>query len=207
MFFDEGWVPMAEATAEVFRKLQELKDAGKIHESHKGLSSLLAISVWDICDASIKVGATLSNGVMITASKELVAWADPTALSNEHIDVRVGTIGSATMPDDSGTLADAETLTQRYGPFLGLPIVVPENNFKSSLTFLEEEAAKPAHDDEIVQAARKLLGMVKAEQLVTREIARNKLGATLSRRKLKIAWAMAAKHAPDLTKPNRWVGL
>lgn len=207
MFFDEGWVPIGEVTSEVFRRIQEFHAAGVIHDSNKNLKTLLAVSVWDICDASTKIGVTASDGTVISASKNLTDWSDPRAFSNEHMDITVGTVGSSKMPEDDGKIADRETLIARYGPFLSLPIVVPVNNYQSSLTFLEEEVKKNSRDEEVVNSAKTILAMVKAGQMVTRSIAQAKLGATLSRRKFKLAWALAAGHHEELAQPNRWLGL
>ncbi len=192
MFFDEGWVPISEVTAEVFRRIQGYSGDGIVHETNKDLKTFLAISVWDICDASTKVGVTSADGRVIPASNDLVAWADPTELSNEHMNVMVGTIGSSTMPGEDGKIADRQQLIDRYGPFLSLPIVVPVNNYQSSLTFLEEEIKKNSRDEEVVDAAKTILGLVKGGKVVTRSIAQGKLGATLTRRKFKLAWALAS---------------
>ena len=208
MFFEEGWVPLSEVSTEVFRRLQGFVADGSLKLPEGGLSETLAISVWDICDACTKIGITGADGTVIPASKGLVAWADPRNLSNEHVNLRVGSVGSSDLPDESGAAAAREVMMQRYGPFFGLPLVIPINNFQSSLTFLEEEVTKtPDRDDAVIAAAKSILTMHKGADLLTRGIARTKLGASLSRRKFKMAWALAAQHAPELAAPNRWNGL
>ncbi len=207
MFSEEGWVSLAEVTAEVFRRLQGLHADGKVVDVKGGLSPVLAISVWDICDTASKIGVTGPDGTVIAASKDLVAWADPRELTNEHVNLAVGSVGSTTLADKSGNLPSREELALRYGPFLSLPIVIPVNNYQSSLTFLAEEVAKPTRDEEVVNAARTILQSVDEGALVTRETMRQKLGASLSRRKFKLAWALAAQHRPELAEPNRWQGL
>lgn len=207
MFFEEGWVPLSEVTSEVFRRLQGFQAAGLL-SAGTGLTGVLAVSVWDICDACTKIGITGADGNVIPASKDLVAWADPRSLSNEHVNLVAGTVGSTTLPGGDGTVPGRDALLLRYGPFLNLPLVIPINNFQSSLTFLEEEVKNEDPKDEaVVNGARTILQMVKDGQLVTRDIARTKLGSGLSRRKFKNAWALAARHAPDLAAPNRWTGL
>jgi len=207
MFFDEGWVPLSDATTEVFRRLQGLQAAGKVASEHEGLGTLLAVTVWDICDASTKIGTTAADGRIIATSKELVAWSDPSILSNEHLDLRVGTVGSSSLPGDDGKMADRATLLDRYGPFLSLPVVVPDNNFQSSLTFLEEEAAKSPRDEEIVNAAKAIVTALDGGELVTRDTMRKKLGAGLSRRKFKLAWWLALQARPKMKEAKRWTGL
>lgn len=208
MFFEEGWVPLAEATSEVFRRLQGFVATDKMVAPKAGLSEVLAISVWDICDACTKIGVTGNDGIVVPASKDLVAWADPRNLSNEHLNLRAGNVGSSELTDDAGEAVSQATMITRYGPFFGLPVVIPINNFQSSLTFLEEEVTgQPDRDDMVVEAAKVILTMRKTGDFLTREIARVKLGASLSRRKFKMAWALAAQHAPDLAEPNRWNGL
>ncbi len=206
MFFEEGWVALSDVTAEVFRRLQEMKAAGKTGEG--GLSELLAISVWDICDASTKVGVTGPDGTVIAASKALVAWADPRVLSNEHLNLIAGTVGSTTLKDETGEVPSREALALRYGAFVNMPVVIPINNFQSSMTFLAEEVGDQSKKDpEVVDAARTILQALDGGQLVTRETMRAKLGSGLSRRKLKLAWGLAAQHRPALAEPNRWQGL
>ncbi len=206
MFFEDGWVPLSEVTSEVFRRLQALQSAGKMGAG--GLTSTLAISIWDICDACTKIGVTGPDGTIIAASKDLVAWADPRVLSNEHVHLVAGTIGSTDLADESGKPPSRETLMLRYGAFLNMPVVIPVNNFQSSLTFLEEEVVGEGKADKAVsEAARAILKMLDAGGLVTREIARVKLGSALSRRKSKLAWGLAAQHKPELAAPNRWQGL
>ncbi|MDJ0826381.1 MAG: hypothetical protein QNJ16_12825 [Rhodobacter sp.] len=208
MFFEEGWVPLSEATAEVFRRLQALKAAGGIGEGQGSLKLILAISVWDICDASTKVGVTAADGTVIAASKDLVAWADPRELFNEHLSLQAGSVGSSPISDAEDKAPSEAELKARYGPFLNLPVVIPVNNFQSSMTFLAEEVSgNPSKDEEIVNGARTILKMVDGGELVTREIARTALGATMSRRKFKLAWAIAAQHRDHLSAPNRWLGM
>ena len=208
MFFEEGWVSLSEVTADVFRTLQAVQTEGKLGIPQTSLTPVLALSVWDICDAATKVGVTGPDGTVIPASKDLVAWADPMNLSNEHINLMVGSVGSTTLLDESGALPSREELAERYGPFLNLPVVIPINNFQSSMTFLSEEVQNEEAKDELVlKSAQIILQMVKSGTLVTREIARVKLGASLSRRKFKRAWALAAQHVPELSSPNRWQGL
>ncbi len=207
MFFDEGWAPVSDVTAEVFRRLQGYQAAGKVHEGYAGLRELLAISVWDICDASTKVGATGADGTVVSASKDLMAWADPRELSNEHVDLMIGSVGSSSLAPEGGEAVTREELTLRYGPFLSLPLVLPVNNYRSSLTFLEEEVANSPRDDEVVNAAKVILTMRSGGQLLTRDTARAKLGSTLTRRKFKLAWALASQHHEELAAPNRWLGL
>ena len=208
MFFEEGWVPLSEVTSEVFRRLQGLHAAGEMGEMKQGLSKILAISVWDICDASTKIGVTSADSTIVPASKDLVSWADPGNLSNEHINLRFGSIGSTTLPGENGELPGQDELRARYGGFLNMPVVIPINNFQSSLTFLKEEVAgQPDRDETVLRAAQVIVKMVDSGELVTREIARVKLGSALSRRKLKMAWSLAAQHRPDLAAPNRWIGL
>ncbi|MCG6902177.1 MAG: hypothetical protein LJE68_05795 [Rhodobacter sp.] len=208
MFFEDGWVSLSEVTAEVFRRLQAMKAAGQMRDTGDGLRSMLALSVWDICDACSKIGVTGPDGVVVPATKDLIAWADPRELSNEHVNLLVGNVGSSDLPDADGNLPTREQLMLRYGPFVNLPVVLPVNNFQSSLTFLEEEVVKHDPGDEhILRAAQLILTMIEDGELVTREIARVKLGASLSRRKFKVAWALAAQHSPELATPNRWAGL
>ncbi len=208
MFYEEGWIPLSAVTSEVFRKLQALQATGKIGKGHGSLRSVLAVSVWEMLEGATKLGVTAPDGSAVEASRDLVAWADPTALRNEHVDLLVGNVGSSDMPDDTGAPADAATRRMRYGAFLNLPIVVPINSFQSSLGYLPEEVGDDASEDEaLLSGAKQILAMVEAKELVTRELARTRVGTKLTRRKFKMAWAIASSKAPELRAPNRWMGM
>ncbi len=207
MFFQEGWVPLSEVTAEVYRQLQALQAEGN-PGAQKGLKTTLALSIWDICDASTKIGVTGTDGNIVSASKDLVAWSDPRELTNEHVHLQAGTVGSSTLADDGGKPPSPDEMRLRYGPFMSLPIVIPQNNFQSSMTFLKEEVENQAKSNQqVAEAARTILAAVEAGQPITRELMRAKLGSALSRRNFKIAWGLAAQHRPELAAPNRWVGI
>ncbi len=208
MFFEEGWTPLSEITADVFRRLQVLRADKKIGRGQGSLGAILAVSVWDICEATTKLGATAPDGTVVSASKDLVLWADPTNLSNEHVNLRTGSVGSTELPDAHGELPDTETQIARYGPFLNLPLVIPINTYQSSVGYMAEEVREDlSQDTALIDGARTILSMVEAGELVTREIAKVRIGTALTRRKFKLAWAMAAAKRPDLKTPNRWQGL
>lgn len=208
MFFEEGWVPVSEVTQEVFRMLQGLKVEDKIGKGHGSMKTVLAVSVWEMLDGATKIGATSSTGRVVDASRDLIAWADPTALMNEHIDLQVGSVGSSQLPDADGTVADVDTRRLRYGSFFNMPVVIPVNSYQSSLGYLAEEVKDDVSEDEaLLDGARLILTMVQKGELVTRELARSRIGTTLTRRRFKMAWAIAASKAAELKAPNRWQGL
>lgn len=208
MFFEEGWVPLSEVTGGVFRRLQVLKSEGSIGKGQGSLRAITAVTVWDICEASAKLGVTGADGNVISASKDLVAWADPTVFSNEHVNLRIGNVGSSDLLDEHGELPDAETLLARYGPFLNLPVVIPVNTYQSSIGYMAEEVKGDLTTDKpLLDGAKTILAMAEGGEVLTRETARAKVGTALSRRKFKLAWAMAAAKRPELMKPNRWAGL
>jgi len=207
MFFEEGYVALSEATAEVFRRLQSFADAGIIKDIDKGLRPHLATTIWDICEVSTKIGVTAANSSFIEASKDLIAWADPASMSNEHINLQVGSVGSSELPGEDGEKRSRADLEYQYGGFLSLPVCIPENSFRSSLTFMEEQVKQPLYDEQVIDTAKQILQRVKAGKLVTREIVRESIGSMLSRRKLKLAWGLASQHHEPLKAPNRWSGL
>ncbi|MDF0600727.1 hypothetical protein P1J78_08295 [Psychromarinibacter sp. C21-152] len=208
MFFEEGWVPLSEVTGDVFRRLQVLQSEGRIGKGHGSLRAVLSVTVWDICEATAKLGVTGSDGTVIAASRDLVAWADPTQLFNEHLNLQIGNVGSSDLLDAHGELPDAETLAGRYGPFLNLPVVIPINTYQSSVGYMAEEVGGDlTTDTALIDGAKTILSMAEGGALLTRETARAKIGTALSRRKFKLAWAMAAAKRPELNKPNRWLGL
>ncbi len=208
MFFIEGWVPVSEVTLEVFRRLQALQAEGKIGKGHGSLKTILGVSVWEVLDGATKIGATNPDGTVVDATPDLVSWADPTALMNEHIDLRIGTVGSSRLAREDGSIPEATEQALTYGPFFNLPVVIPLNSYQSSLGYLGEEVKDDATEDtDLLDGARLILSMVDKGELVTRELVRSKIGTSLSRRRFKMAWAIAAAKVPELKKPNRWKGL
>lgn len=208
MFFEEGWIPLSEITADVFRRLQVLKSNKKIGRGQGSLRGILAVTIWDICEATTKLGATGPGGTVVSASKELVLWSDPTSLSNEHINLQIGSVGSSDLLDEQGEMPTTEAQVLRYGPFLNLPLVIPVNIYQSSVGYMAEEVREDlSHDTALVDGAKTILSMIEEGELLTRDIAKTRVGTALSRRKFKLAWAMAAAKRPELKRPNRWVGL
>jgi hypothetical protein len=207
MFYEEGYMPLAQAASEVMGRLQALQAKGAVCDLSQGLGPHLAVTLWDICETAGKITVTSPNGTMIDASKTLVAWADPLAFSNEHVDLRIGSVGSSTLPGADGAPRSREDLVFEYGGFLSLPICIPESSFQSSLTLLEDYVAQPLADAEIEAAAQSILSFVDTKPFVTRALAREWLGMSISRRKLKLAWGIAARHHLPLAEPGRWRGL
>jgi hypothetical protein len=200
MFYEEGWVPLSEVSSEVLRRLQALQAEGKVGKGQGSLGQILSVTVWDICDAATKLGVTAADGSVVPASKDLVAWGDPLSPVNEHLDLRIGSVGS-------GAAAEPEAQRRRYGPFLHLPLVIPVNNFQSSMTFLAEEVLADVEGDSALADGARLILSLHRGGGTTRELARSRIGTALSRRRFKMAWAMAAAHAPELKDADRWKGI
>ncbi len=196
MFFEEGWTSIADVTHEVTERVQRFH-AGRVKDGtplpgKDAMRSDIAISVWEICDAATKAGVMTQTGLMVPASKLLLTWHDPRKTHNAHIDIRRGVVGSS--PD-----LKPEEAQSRYGAFLYLALAVPTNGVESSLTFLDEELAdQNPRDPKVVDTAKMILGEVKAGRMVTKPMMREKAGNGISRRKFKLAWALAAEAHPPL---------
>lgn len=197
MFFEEGWTSIADVTVEVTDRVQKFyarrtEADGAPVPSAEAMRMDVAISVWEICDVATKVGAVTPTGQMIPASKVLTAWHDPRKMHNAHIDIRYGVVGSS--PD-----ADRDEAQARYGAFIFQPLSIPTNGVESSLSFLDDElAAQSTKDPLVVDTAKLILAEAKAGHIVTRTIMREKAGSRVSRRKFKLAWALAAEAHPPL---------
>lgn len=208
MFFEDGWIPLSEITADVFRRLQTLKTDGKIGKGQGDLGSILALTVWDICEATTKLGVTAPGGNVVSASRDLVMWSDPTGLANEHVHLQTGSVGSSDLLDEHGDLPGGDALIARYGAFLNLPLVIPVNAYQSSIGYMPDEVREDLTQDRaLIDGARTILSMVESGEMLTRELARSRIGTSLTRRKFKLAWSMAAAKVPELKNPNRWIGL
>lgn len=201
MFFEEGWASIADVTAEVRDRVlafhaRAAEEAGKPLSTKRVLADT-AISVWEICDAATKAGVTTADGALVPASKALLAWEDPRRLWNRHVDLRAGTVGSGAAA--AGT--PPEEMTGTYGPFLYLPLCVPLNGVESSLSFLEEELRQQSQrDEEMLTVAAKIIAAAEAGRTMTRQIARQTIAGSLSRRKFKLAWALATDKRPELRR-------
>lgn len=201
MFFEEGWSSIADVTVEVQERVlsfhaEQAKATGR-PVSQRRVMADVALSVWEICDAATKAGVTVAGGGLVPASKGLLAWEDPRSPINRHVDIRAGTVGSG---GAAAGLSEAE-LRARYGAFLYLPLSVPQNGVESSLTFLEEELRTQAvRDEELLTVAARIIAASEAGETLTRGIARRTIGGALTRRKFKIAWALAADKRPELNQ-------
>jgi hypothetical protein len=197
MFFEEGWISVADVTREVADRVQSFHAAqGGALPGDAEILAEVALSVWEICDAATKAAVTAPDGQVVQASKALLEWDDPRKLWNPHLDLRLGNIGSAAAGETT-----LEALRARYGAFLHLPMILPLNGVQSSLTFLEEELRdKPERDEETLKVAAGIVTAAQDGQLMTRGIARRGIGANISRRKFKIAWALACDHHPALAR-------
>lgn len=201
MFFEEGWASLADVTAEVFDRTlafhAKAAEAAGGQVSQKRVLADVAISVWDMCDAATKAGVTGVDGSLVPASKLLLAWDDPRKLWNSHVDLRIGTVGSGA----ASAGIPPEELRARYGPFMHLPLAIPLNGVQSSMSFLEEELRQQGErDEETLGVAAKLIAAAESGRVMTRLIARQSIAATLSRRKFKIAWALASDKRPELQR-------
>ena len=83
MFYVDGWTPLREVSLTVSRRrVREHGEQLKIHGVGGADRSLLTRSgtcgeVWEICANALEVGVLLSNGVVVTASRDLVRDEPP----------------------------------------------------------------------------------------------------------------------------------
>jgi len=78
----------------------------------------------------------------LAASRILTFTFNPHDNLNDHIDIMVGTVGSALSPNHLSEPPDERELQRRYGPVLHLPLRFPRDDF---IGFLDElEADIPA---------------------------------------------------------------
>ena len=178
MFYEKGWIPLAELTStlgEYFEQKFDRHARGKgsasaeapvsaidqanaaARRDHEIMSSL-ALTVWEFLEEQTDVGVLLPNGKTVNVSPALVSSGGFLfEFSNFHISISVGTVGSGRILEgseraaDSDESPDSKELMMHYGSALFQPVVLKRDRFESYLKRIKTTPTQEASTEEIVE--------------------------------------------------------
>lgn len=138
MFAPEGWISLNE----IFFSISAIfDDKGRIGDIEFFGDENFEVT-WLYMQECSEVAVCLANGEALAASRILTFTFYSYDNLNDHIDIMVGTVGSALSPNHLSEPPDERELQRRYGPVLHLPLRFPRDDF---IGFLDElEADIPA---------------------------------------------------------------
>lgn len=158
----------------------------------------------------------LSDGSILAASRELINPTNVYDNLNNHIDLMVGTVGSAHSEKHSQNPISQNELLQRYGPFLHLPILLPRDEFMTFYDGFElrpDLFIDPERSLEVTATSPKnLSARAMSSEIVTMfdngnlqsfELAKQSLCPDISFRQFRFAWNLAKEERPEISKPVR----
>lgn len=212
MFYQDGWVPLCDVAAEVRRRNDEAlditsEDASRdpslrlqVWEAYSGA----ILSIWEILDNASEIAVLLPNGVVAKASRQLVEWDGTDRLSNSHLQIFIGTVGSA-IPEAADEEVGKDLANIRYGPFLGLPILLPQECWEIAAGLRDASYAPPDQNTRItyVEVARQIIAAHDADKGLRKSDLKEQLASTWSARRFERSWAIASQERPALSKPGR----
>ena len=138
MFAPSGWISLYE----VFYLISAIfREKGRIGQYEFTGDENFEVT-WLFIQEAPEVAVCLPNGTALPASRALVLPENPYDNLNEHIDLMIGTVGSAHSPRQQKVPISREELQLRYGPFLHLPIIFQQQDFDD---FFDELDKAPEH--------------------------------------------------------------
>lgn len=147
MFFVKGWRPISEVSgvhydhylSPRFEEIrQNVDDQARIKRVWNEINLAAYPAFWKLMDEVDRVAVLLGNGTVVDALPELVRGPgepEESSSSNLHISLNVGTVGSS----EAWWLGEGRAYYEsefppgahvHYGPFLGLPVLLPERFLK-----------------------------------------------------------------------------
>ncbi len=209
VFAPEGWISLYDILNQLKWIIAEDLYYGLINYSDEDVFEL----AWLFMQESDQVAVCLPSGEALPASRTLVSTSDPSANSNDHIDLIVGTIGSAHASKHSAEPLSEFELKNCYGPFLHLPVIFLVTDFAE---FCEQLQTAPHEsiDPEPVTGclaqnlspkavSEAIIQLFDSGELTKFDDAKTQLGEEMSARQFRFAWNMAKLHRPDISKPGR----
>lgn len=212
MFAPEGWISLREVFLAINEAFQETGRMGEIEffgDENFEVTWLYAVECKDIA-------VCLADGNVLPASRSLVFPRDWHDNQNEHVDLIIGTVGSAQSPLHAKEAPTERELARQYGPFLHLPIIFPKEDF---LNFLNEfEVAQPdfiaprigetknlptAQSASPTNISNEIVRLFDLGELPKFDAAKTLLGETISVRAFRFAWNLAREKRPEISKPGR----
>jgi hypothetical protein len=212
MFAPRGWISLHEIFYQVNGVFQNTGRFGSIKYSGDENFEV----TWLFMQEAEEVAVCLPNGEVLPVSRTLIFTFDPYDNLNDHIDLMVGTVGSAhTSKHSSQPLSEFELRT-RYGPFLHLPVVFRADDFADFCEQLEtapqdfidpdrllSKSTDPSSDLSPKAVSESIIHLFDDGKLVKFDEAKSQLADEMSVRQFRFAWNLARERRPDISKPGR----
>jgi hypothetical protein len=212
MFAPKGWISLNEIYFLISSIFHEKGHIGPI----KFFGDENFEVTWLYMEEAPEVAVCLTNGETLPIARMLIHADNPYNNLNNHIDLMVGTVGSAHAPQHSEKPLDQSELRRRYGPFLHLPIIFPKSDFIEFFdnfecepqAFMapnrtENKAQQRAQQMAPRAISKKIVELCDNGELTTFDEAKSMLGGGLSVRGFRLAWTLASEKRPQISKPGR----
>ncbi|WP_386173740.1 hypothetical protein [Sulfitobacter sp. R86518] len=215
MFAPVGWISLNDIVSQLKWIIAEDLYYGLIDYDGEDIFEL----VWLFTLETDEIAVCLPSGEALPASRMLLHTSDPSLSANDHIDLIVGTIGSAHAAKQSTKPLSEFELKNRYGPFLHLPVIFLEASFTEFCEQLQG-TSRSSNDPDTVSVSsvqnlspapnlspkavsEGIIQLFDNGELSKFDDAKDQLGKEMSVRQFRFAWNMARLHRPDISKPGR----
>jgi hypothetical protein len=212
MFGPREWISISEVFWNISRVMQENGEYRGVEffgDENFEMTWLTAVEAKEIA-------VCLSDGSILAASRELIDPINVYDNLNNHIDLMVGTVGSAHSEKHSENPFSQNELLRRYGPFLHLPVLLPRDEFMvffdgfelhpdlfiDTSRSLEVETAYPKNLSARAMA-KEIVAAFDSGSLQSFESAKENIGPNMSFRQFRFAWNLAKEERPEISKPGR----
>ena len=212
MFAPSGWISLYEVfylISAIFRK------RGRIGQYEFTGDENFEVT-WLFIQEAPEVAVCLPNGKSVPVSRTLVLPDNPYDNLNEHIDLMIGTVGSAHSPRQQKSPMSEDEQRLRYGPFLHLPIIFQKKDFddffheldQSPEHFLDTFGAVPkstqgAKDLSPRKISEEIVALFDSDTLTKFDDAKKSLAPNQSIRQFRFAWNLEREIRPEISKPGR----
>jgi hypothetical protein len=212
MFAPKGWISLEE----IFFQINGVFDNKGRFGSIDFFGDENFEVAWLFMQESEKVAVCLPTGEALPVSRTMIFTLNPYDNLNDHIDLMVGTVGSAHTSKHSSEPPSELELRNRYGPFLHLPVIFLAADWAN---FVEELDATPealVNPDRIIEdsdnptvdlspqaVSEAIVQLYDRGKLLKFDDAKIELAASLSVRQFRFAWNLARANRPEISKPGR----
>lgn len=216
MFFIKNWASVRSVTLALQRrKRQEFQEKTRNQEldfeERQRLYQLEYIETvteaWEIFERANRRAILLPNGSTVDVDQDIFNWPGINSLSNHHIDLTKGTVGSSDLNNDADDPYTIEARRELYGPFLGFTVLVPKNLLEYAKGKVDERGEPSNKRVPISQSpndvAKAIGASIDIGEKLTKTEYRETFAPNISVRAFETAWKIAVEQHPELAKPGR----
>lgn len=210
MFYEPGWVPLRLITNQIYDLIGEQLDKDRSEWEADGEDRRVFIHQGWTCDLTFLLlskckCSCLTPSGRVHIAREIVEPISDTDWENDHIDLRLGTIGSGhwTASHSDQPRTRYRDKLEQYGPFLYAPVIVKKDDYELFLRVRGEQM--PTQGTlRASQIEKELVELFDAGQFDSRPKAWELIGKRCkTESQFRIGWTAAAKQRPDMAKPGR----